>query len=59
MPRKPALRLTNVKKVTEQTGASRGFLNQLIREGKLHRYKIGRAMYISMTEFESLAKVQD
>lgn len=48
--------LVTVKKAHELTGASIAFFKQLIREKQLNRYKINSATYISMTEFEELAK---
>lgn len=48
--------LRTIKKAAEVTGASERFLQQLLEEGKLTRYKINTATYISLTEFESIAK---
>lgn len=48
--------LRTIKKASEVTGASERFLVQLCEEGKLTRYKINTATYISLIEFESIAK---
>jgi hypothetical protein len=48
--------LKTLKKAQSETGASISFLKQLIREGKLKKYYINSAVYISLQEFESLAK---
>lgn len=48
--------LRTIKKAAEVTGASERFLVQLVEEGKLTRYKINTATYISLIEFESIAK---
>lgn len=47
--------LRTLKKAHEETGASIAFFERLLREGKLTRYKIKSATYISLTEFESIA----
>jgi hypothetical protein len=47
--------LRTIKKAAEVTGASERFLVQLLEEGKLTRYKINTATYISLIEFESIA----
>ena len=47
--------LKTIKKASEITGASERFLVQLVEEGKLTRYKINSATYISLVEFESIA----
>jgi len=49
-------RLVTIKKASLETGASTSFFKQLIREGKLTRYKINSATYVSLLEFEHLAK---
>lgn len=49
-------RLRTLKKATQETGASLSFFKQLLREKLLTRYKIHSATYISLTEFEELAK---
>ena len=48
--------LRTIKKASEVTGASERFLVQLLEEGKLTRYKINTATYISLIEFESIAR---
>lgn len=50
--------LRTIKKAAEITGASERFLVQLIQEGKLTRHKINTATFISMDEFESIAKAE-
>lgn len=50
-------RLVTIKKASSLTGASLSFFKQLIREGKLTRYRINSAIYISMVEFETLASI--
>ena len=47
--------LRTIKLAAKETGASTSFLTQLIEEGKLTRYKINTATYISLTEFENIA----
>jgi len=47
--------LRTIKKACAETGASVAFLNQLLQEGKLTRFKINTATYISLEEFESIA----
>jgi hypothetical protein len=47
--------LRTIKKAAAETGASIPFLNQLLQEGKLTRFKIKTATYISLAEFESIA----
>ena len=47
--------LRTIKKAASETGASPRFLTQLIEEGKLTRFKINTATYISLTEFEQIA----
>lgn len=49
-------RLVTIKKAHEITGASISFFKQLLREGKLTRYKINTATYVSLTEFEKIAE---
>ncbi|MBL7847242.1 MAG: helix-turn-helix domain-containing protein [Cyclobacteriaceae bacterium] len=51
--------LTTIKKASEEIGCSPTFIKQLIKEGLLKRYKIHSATYISMREFESIAKHDD
>jgi hypothetical protein len=50
------LKLSTIKKLSAQTGASTSFIKQLIREGKLTRYKINSAVFVSMVEFERIAQ---
>ena len=50
------MQLRTIKKASQETGASTRFLHQLITEGKLTRYKVNSATYVSLTEFESIAK---
>lgn len=47
--------LRSVKKAAQLTGASERFLERLLEEGMLTRYKIKSATYISLVEFESIA----
>ena len=47
--------LRTLKKANAETGVSISYFKQLIREGKLTRYKIHSATYVSLTEFENLA----
>jgi hypothetical protein len=49
------MNLRTLKKASAEIGTSISFLKQLIREGKLTRYKINSATFISLTEFEKLA----
>jgi hypothetical protein len=49
--------LRTLKKAHEETGVSISYFKQLLREGKLKRYKINSATYISLTEFENIAQV--
>lgn len=51
-----AKELRTIKKASEIIGASESFLKQLLEEGKLTRYKINTATYISLVEFEQIAK---
>lgn len=51
-------KLRTIKKAHQETGASISYFKQLLREGKLSRYKINSATYVSLTEFENLAKPQ-
>lgn len=48
--------LRTIKKAASETGASISYFKQLIREGKLTRYKINSATYVSLVEFENLAQ---
>lgn len=54
-PAPVVLNLRTIKKAAAEIGASMSFLEQLIREGQLTRYKIHRATYISLAEFEQIA----
>lgn len=49
-------KLRTIKKAHLETGSSIGFFKKLLREGKLTRFKINRATYVSMTEFENIAQ---
>lgn len=49
------LRLRTIKRASAETGASQSFFKQLLREGKLTRYGVNSARYVSLTEFERLA----
>lgn len=48
--------LVTIKKAHQITGASTSYFKQLLREGKLTRFKINSATYISLVEFENLAQ---
>lgn len=48
--------LRTIKKAAEVTGASERFLQRLLQEGKLTKYQINSAVYVSLIEFESIAK---
>lgn len=48
--------LVTIKKAHELTGASVSYFKQLLREGKLRRYKINSSTYVSLAEFEQLAQ---
>jgi hypothetical protein len=50
------LRLSTIKKASEITGASTSFFKQLLREQMLTRYKIHSSTYVSLKEFETIAK---
>ncbi len=52
----PGKNLRTVKKASQETGASVSFFRQLLREGKLTKYRINTAVYVSLTEFEELAQ---
>jgi hypothetical protein len=52
------LKLRTLKKAHAETGASISFFKQLLRQGKLNRFKINSATYIDLREFENLAKQQ-
>ena len=44
----------NLKKASELIGSSPSFFKQLIAEGKLTKYRINSAVFISLEEFENL-----
>jgi hypothetical protein len=48
-------KLTTIKKLSQETGSSQSFIKQLIREGKLKRYRINSAVFINYHEFEKIA----
>lgn len=48
-------RLRTVKKAAQEIGSSPSFFRQLMYEGKLTPYKINRAVFVSLTEFEEIA----
>lgn len=49
-------RLRTLKKFCEETGSSKSFIYDLLRAGVLRRYKIQDVLYVSLTEFESVAQ---
>ena len=49
-------KLVTIKKASQETGASVSYFKQLLRERKLTRFKINSATYVSLVEFESIAK---
>lgn len=49
-------KLVTIRKAHEITGASVSFIKQLLREGRLRRYKIHSATYVSLIEFEAIAE---
>lgn len=49
------LRLRTIKKAHQEVGVSTSFIKQLLKEGKLQRFKINKATYISMAQFEKIA----
>lgn len=51
--------LKTLKRLSSETGASVSFLKQLIKERKLTKFRINSGVYISMDEFELLAKPAD
>lgn len=51
-------RLVTIKKACKKVGCSPTFLKQLIREGLLTRHKIHSTTYISLREFENVAKAE-
>ncbi|MBX2893969.1 MAG: hypothetical protein KF763_00900 [Cyclobacteriaceae bacterium] len=48
--------LMTVKAASIKTGASISFLKKLLQEGRLKRYRINSAVYLSLTEFEKIAQ---
>lgn len=50
--------LRTIKVLHREIGISQSKTKQLLREGKLTRYKIGRNTYVSIDEFENLAQPQ-
>lgn len=48
-------KLRTIKRLHEECGISISYIKQLLRQGKLTRFKIGSATYVSLTEFEQLA----
>lgn len=50
------LNLVTLKRASELTGVSVSFFKQLLREKNLTRFKVHSATYISLSEFEKLAK---
>lgn len=50
------LRLRTVKRICAETGSSKTFIYDLLRAKALRRYKIQDVLYVSLAEFESIAK---
>jgi hypothetical protein len=48
-------RLVTVKKAHQEIGSSIGFFKQLLRDGKLTKYKINSCTYLDLYEFVNLA----
>lgn len=48
--------LRTIKRASIETGCSISFFKKLLQEGKLTRYKIHSATYVSLTEFEKIAQ---
>lgn len=48
--------LVTIKKAHQVTGASTSYFKQLLRQGRLTRYKINSATYVSLNEFENIAQ---
>lgn len=48
--------LMTIKRASQETGVSISFFKKLLQEGRLRRYKINSATYVSIKEFESLAQ---
>jgi hypothetical protein len=49
-------RLRTIKRLTSEVGMSSRYITKLMRQGRLTRYKVGRSTYVSLTEFEEIAK---
>lgn len=49
-------KLRTVKKLCEETGSSKTFIYDLLKAGVIKRYKIQDVLYVSLLEFEALAK---
>lgn len=49
-------RLRTIKRASAETGVSQSFLRKLLQQGKLTTYRIHSAVYVSLLEFEMLAK---
>lgn len=47
--------LRTINQAAKETGTSPRFINHLLTAGKLTRYKINTATFISMEEFEQIA----
>ncbi len=58
MERNNSLNLRTIKRASLEVGASVSFFRQLLRQGKLRKYKVNSATYISLNEFEALAAKQ-
>lgn len=53
------LRLRTIRRASEESGASQSFFKQLIRQGKLKRYKINSSTFVSLTDFENVATAEE
>lgn len=49
-------KLRTVKKLCAETGSSKTFIYDLLKARALRRYKIQDVLYVSLIEFEALAK---
>jgi len=49
-------RLRTLKQASQETGSSISFFKQLVREQKLTKYSVNSAVYVSLAEFEKIAK---
>jgi hypothetical protein len=49
-------KLVTIKKAHQETGASQSFFKQLLREGKLTKFRVNTAVYVSLTEFQNIAQ---